>query len=72
MENNEVVDLAMYDFGMTTQGKVSAAVMSGLLGAAVACFTYLVVTKTTEQTVDSVKVLMNDAFEIRQKVGDDG
>jgi hypothetical protein len=72
MDNNEVINLEMYDFGMTTQGKVSAAIMSGLLGAAVACFSYVIVTKTTEQTVDSVKVLMDDAFEIRQKVGEDG
>lgn len=64
---DESVDLNHFDISMAPEAKAKTAIVSAVLGAVVGVVAYVLATRTTEGTVNAVKALMNNAFDIQLK-----
>lgn len=69
--DDESVDLNHFDISMAPEAKTKTAIVSAVLGAVVGVVAYILTTRTTEGTVNAVKVLINGAFDIQMKEDND-
>jgi hypothetical protein len=72
MMDDESIDLNQFDISMAPEAKVKTGIISAALGVVVGVVAYVLATQTTKGTVNAIKVLMNDQFDIQMREDDDG